>query len=169
MCSSDLAFFERGAADGGGSPEWKGNVLAYDLPSGGGTLTQAWEHRAILDAMNPASRNLVAFMPFDGGMSTQNFVSGNSVLTNYIDNVGTYSNEGAASVTFARNEDIFGLLPAGNSQKFGTQLVADGVQLALWPVDPATTDSERAKWGLPPLAEIQRRLSARSSFGSDPG
>lgn len=57
----------------------------------------------------------------------------------------------------------------GEPQKFGTQLVAEGAQLALWPVDPATTDSERAKWGLPPLAEIQRRLSARSSFGSDPG
>ncbi|MER2566861.1 MAG: hypothetical protein ABTQ32_39415, partial [Myxococcaceae bacterium] len=100
------AFFERGALDGGGSPEWKGNVLAYDLPSGGGTLTQAWEHRAILDAMNPASRNLVAFMPFDGGMSAQNFVPGNSVLTNYIDSVGSYSNEGVASVTFARNDSL---------------------------------------------------------------
>lgn len=30
------------------------------------------------------SRNLVAFMSFDGGMSTQTFVSGNRVLTNYI-------------------------------------------------------------------------------------
>lgn len=100
------AFFERGAPDGGGSPEWKGNVLAYDLPVGGGSLTQAWDHRAILDAMNPASRNLVAFMPFDGGMSAQNFVPGNSVLTNYIDSIGTYPNEGAASVAFARNDSL---------------------------------------------------------------
>ncbi len=44
---------------------------------------------------------------------------------------------------------------AGRPQKFGTQHARrDG---ARWPVDPATTDSERAKWGLPPLAELLAR------------
>lgn len=38
---------------------------------------------------------------------------------------------------------------AGEPQKFGTQRGPDG---APWPVDPKTTDSERAKWDLPPLA-----------------
>jgi hypothetical protein len=41
---------------------------------------------------------------------------------------------------------------AGEPQKFGTQRGPDG---ALLPVDPATTDSERAKWGLPPLRDLQ--------------
>lgn len=41
----------------------------------------------------------------------------------------------------------------GRPQKFGTQRRADGT---LWPVDPATTDSERAKWSMPPLAELDR-------------
>jgi hypothetical protein len=46
---------------------------------------------------------------------------------------------------------------AGRPQKFGTQwIVRDGVA-ALAPCDPATTDSERAKWGLPPFADLQRR------------
>lgn len=36
-------------------------------------------------------------------------------------------------------------------QKFGSQLGPDG---SPWPVDPATTDSERAKWDLPPLADL---------------
>lgn len=39
----------------------------------------------------------------------------------------------------------------GQPQKFGTARAHDG---GPWPVDPATTDSERAKWGLPPLAEL---------------
>lgn len=48
-------------------------------------------------------------------------------------------------------------LLAGAPQKFGTQWVARDGAVALWPVDPATTDSERAKWGLPGLAELRRR------------
>lgn len=42
---------------------------------------------------------------------------------------------------------------AGRPQKFGTQLGPDG---APWPVDPGTTDSERAKWDLPGLADLLR-------------
>jgi hypothetical protein len=48
---------------------------------------------------------------------------------------------------------------AGEPQKFGTQVVSrDGIR-ELWPVDPSTTDSERAKWDVPPFAEILRRLT----------
>ncbi|MBL8728129.1 MAG: hypothetical protein JNM25_06845 [Planctomycetes bacterium] len=51
-------------------------------------------------------------------------------------------------------------LLAGRPQKFGTQFVVrDGV-LELWPVDPLTTDSERAKWDVEPLAELRRRAAA---------
>ncbi len=46
----------------------------------------------------------------------------------------------------------------GQPQKFGTQVDEDGEVAALWPVDPATTDSERAKWDVPPLAELRQRL-----------
>jgi hypothetical protein len=52
---------------------------------------------------------------------------------------------------------------AGAPQKFGTQGVVRDGQRVQWPVDPATTDSERAKWGLPSLAELvelQRRAAA---------
>jgi hypothetical protein len=46
----------------------------------------------------------------------------------------------------------------GEPQKFGTQVVVrDGVR-ELWPVDPNTTDSERAKWDVPPFAEVLRGL-----------
>ncbi len=50
---------------------------------------------------------------------------------------------------------------AGKPQKFGTQLVERDGGLELWPVDPATTDSERAKWDVPAFAEIVRRLGTR--------
>lgn len=42
---------------------------------------------------------------------------------------------------------------AGRPQKFGTQRGPDS---ALWPTDPGTTDSERAKWDLPGLADLLR-------------
>lgn len=48
---------------------------------------------------------------------------------------------------------------ADRPQKFGTQVVVrDGLR-ELWPVDAATTDSERAKWDVEPLAELRRRAS----------
>ena len=46
---------------------------------------------------------------------------------------------------------------AGRAQKFGTQSVVVGGARCLWPVDPGTTDSERAKWhveGLERLREL---------------
>ncbi|MFT4511869.1 MAG: 5-formyltetrahydrofolate cyclo-ligase [Planctomycetota bacterium] len=43
---------------------------------------------------------------------------------------------------------------AGRAQKFGTQSVMTAGQLVLWPVDPGTTDSERAKWFVKTLAEL---------------
>lgn len=52
-------------------------------------------------------------------------------------------------------------LLAGAPQKFGTQWVVRDGQWELWAVDDATTDSERAKWGLPALAELRRRPPTR--------
>lgn len=48
-------------------------------------------------------------------------------------------------------------LLAGKPQKFGTQFVMRDGHRQPWPVEPMTTDSERAKWGLPPLAELLLR------------
>ncbi len=48
---------------------------------------------------------------------------------------------------------------AEQPQKFGTQCGRDG---SPWPVDPATTDSERAKWGLPSLRELLARRGTPS-------
>jgi len=44
---------------------------------------------------------------------------------------------------------------AGRVQKFGTQSVMTMGQRVLWPVDSGTTDSERAKWRVQPLAELK--------------
>lgn len=48
---------------------------------------------------------------------------------------------------------------AGRPQKFGTEVVDGAAGPELWPVDPHTTDSERAKWDVEPLAELQRRAA----------
>lgn len=49
---------------------------------------------------------------------------------------------------------------AGQPQKYGTELVVHDGRAELWPVDGVTTDSERAKWGIAPLAELQRAAAA---------
>lgn len=54
---------------------------------------------------------------------------------------------------------------AGQPQKFGTVWTVGAQGPELWPVDPATTDSERAKWGLPGLAELRRRVQAGDGSG----
>lgn len=46
----------------------------------------------------------------------------------------------------------------GQPQKFGTQVVVGAQGRELWPVDAGTTDSERAKWDVPPLADLRARL-----------
>ena len=47
----------------------------------------------------------------------------------------------------------------GRPQKFGTQAISAAGQLVPWPVDPATTDTERAKWGVEPLARLAARIA----------
>lgn len=44
------------------------------------------------------------------------------------------------------------LLSQGRPQRFGTQFIDVGGRFELAPVDPATTDAERAAWDVPPLA-----------------
>ncbi|MBW3618246.1 MAG: hypothetical protein KY446_10990 [Proteobacteria bacterium] len=52
------------------------------------------------------------------------------------------------------------LMYSGLPQKYGTNIVPDGVRHRVWEVDPATTDAERAAWDVPPLAEMQARAVA---------
>jgi|GEM_PF-232505 len=47
---------------------------------------------------------------------------------------------------------------SGRLQKFGTQAIADRGGLRPWPIDPATTDTERAKWGVGTLRQLTSRL-----------
>lgn len=49
------------------------------------------------------------------------------------------------------------LMQQGQPQKYGTQYRADAGTWTLWQVDPSTTDEERARWDVPPLAEARRR------------
>jgi TPR repeat protein len=49
------------------------------------------------------------------------------------------------------------LMAAGLPQRYGTQDRTQGGRWVLWPVDPVTTDAERAAWDVPPLAEARRR------------
>jgi hypothetical protein len=52
------------------------------------------------------------------------------------------------------------LMYAGLPQKYGTNIVPDGVGWRLWDVDPATTDAERLANDVPPLADMQARAAA---------
>jgi hypothetical protein len=49
----------------------------------------------------------------------------------------------------------------GKPQRYGTQFKRDpGGPWYLYPVDPAVTDEERARWNVPPLAELKKRAEA---------
>ena len=48
----------------------------------------------------------------------------------------------------------------GRPQKFGTHAIAERGDLVAWPVDPATTDTERAKWGVGKLQHLLERAAA---------
>jgi hypothetical protein len=56
----------------------------------------------------------------------------------------------------------------GKPQRYGTNMVPDGKRIRVWDVDPATTDEERARWDVPPLAEMERRAAEASRNGPMP-
>ena len=57
------------------------------------------------------------------------------------------------------------LLSVGKKQKFGTQYTsADGCTYVLEPVNPKTTDAERQRFDVPPLAQAKARAAG---FGED--
>jgi hypothetical protein len=58
------------------------------------------------------------------------------------------------------------LMQTGLPQRYGTQYIGVGGRWALYRVDPATTDDERAAWDVPPLAEAQERAE-RMNRGDD--
>jgi hypothetical protein len=49
------------------------------------------------------------------------------------------------------------LMAGGLPQQYGTQYRSVGGRWVLYQVDPATSDEERARWDVPPLAEALRR------------
>ena len=57
---------------------------------------------------------------------------------------------------------------AGREQKFGTQAVLSAGGQKLWPIEPTTTDSERAKWGLGPLASLHAQAVDAPLIGKAP-
>ena len=54
------------------------------------------------------------------------------------------------------------LMYSGLPQKFGTQIVPDGQRYRLWDYDTNTTDEERARYNVLPLAQLEQR-AARDS------
>lgn len=54
------------------------------------------------------------------------------------------------------------LMQQGKPQKYGTQYIStETTSWRLWPVDPTTTDEERAEWEVPPLAILLQRVHER--------
>jgi hypothetical protein len=49
------------------------------------------------------------------------------------------------------------LMTQGRPQKYGTQYRAVAGKWVLWDVDPETTDEERSRWDVPPLAKAKRQ------------
>jgi tetratricopeptide (TPR) repeat protein len=49
------------------------------------------------------------------------------------------------------------LMTLGRPQLYGTQMTQRDGKWVVYTVDPTVTDEERARWNVPPLAELQRR------------
>lgn len=60
------------------------------------------------------------------------------------------------------------LMYQGRPQKYGTQYRAAAGRWALWMVEPATTDAERAAWDVPPLAELEAQGEALTRTAPPP-
>ena len=74
------AYFDRGVTGAldAGTPEWRGNLQAYQIDTSGG-LVSKWEYRQKIDDMVGSSRNLKAMMATaDGGINPQAFTAANS-------------------------------------------------------------------------------------------
>jgi hypothetical protein len=139
-------------------PELARLVAAHDAdgdPAGGAAAAR---RRAVLalhaaDRLSPPSaRCAAARILVHGGDRTEVELAQTFALS-------AMSHERAARRLAAVAYDRLRLL-AGQPQKFGTQTVRRDGATALWPVDAQTTDSERAKWDVEPLAELQRRATA---------
>jgi len=52
------------------------------------------------------------------------------------------------------------LVTQGKPQKYGTQFVMKEGRWQLYDLDPTTTDTERAAWGVPPVAETERMMNS---------
>ena len=66
----------------------------------------------------------------------------------------------AARWLAAASKDRY-LMTLGKPQLYGTQFKRDpGGPWVLYPVDPSISDEERARWNVPPLAELKKRAEA---------
>ena len=68
-----------------------------------------------------------------------------------------YQARGLAAATYDR-----WLVQQGKPQRYGTQYQAREGRWELYEVDPATTDDDRASWGVPPLHESIARAHERT-------
>lgn len=50
----------------------------------------------------------------------------------------------------------------GKLQKYGTQIVPDGIRYRVWDTDPGTTDAERAEFCVPPISDQHSRAEELS-------
>ncbi len=56
----------------------------------------------------------------------------------------------------------------GLPQRFGTQIVPDGLRYRLWDVNPKTTDEERKQYDVPSLDEMRQRAAVDSEKLNQP-
>jgi hypothetical protein len=57
---------------------------------------------------------------------------------------------------------------SGKPQKYGTQIVPDGIRHRVWDTDPNTTDAERAEFNVPPLAQQHERANELTKTAPQP-
>ncbi len=96
-----------------------------------------------------------AAMVFQHGGKTDDYQRAHELAVKAVELDSTHSE---AKWLAAATKDRL-LMSSGKPQLYGTQFRKVGEVWELYEVDPTVTDKERAKWGVPPLAEAQERAA----------
>ena len=87
------------------------------------------------------------------------------LFANKLAQLALNANDPEARWIYAATLDRY-LMSLGKLQKFGTQYTLVGSELVLYPVDPATTDEERAQYNVPALSDISNVKPSRPGPGA---
>lgn len=147
---------------------FRADQAARALPSGTEAELLEADHQRRVEVLGyleagqvQTTRNLIdAAFIFQHGNCSEHYL-----LANRLAQIALEAGDPEARWIYAAALDRY-LMQQGKLQKYGTQYTLVDGRYELYPVDPATTDAERAQYNVPPLAEAQARAGVMPVGGN---